>query len=615
MFRYFENLVNPFQDAPLRDHPPQTVLGLIRDYCAGFRGVFIATGVITVLAASIELVLIYALGWLIDLLSSKSPAQVIDQDLPILLGLVAFVLVIRPLVYFVEFALLNNTLITNIATAFRWRAHRHVIRQSIGWFENDFAGRISNRVMQTPGAAGEVVFIVFDALAYAIAYAVGAAIVLQDAHPQLVIPMIVWLASYFALVRWAVVRIGPASKAASDARSNLNGRIVDSYTNIHSVKMFANDAKELEFARSAIASTRETVAAEMRIFTKMDVVLMLLNGLLILSVVGWSVWLWMQGATTTGVVAASSALVLRLNAMTGWIMWAVTTFFREIGVMREGMETIAHPLTLRDRPNAPNLSLTTGRIEFDQLTHHYGQDAGGLDTLSLTIEPGQKVGLVGRSGAGKSTLLKLLLRFYDAEQGRILIDGQDISQVTQNSLRRSIGMVQQDNSLLHRSIRDNIAYGRTGVGQSEVSDADILDAARRAQALDFITTLTDRDGNIGLDAKVGERGVKLSGGQRQRIALARVILKDAPILLLDEATSALDSEVEAAILDTLYDMMQGKTVIAIAHRLSTIAQMDRIIVMDQGRIIQDGAHDVLLAQGGLYADLWTRQSGGFLTND
>ena len=615
MFRYFENLVDPFHDAPLRDHPPQTVLGLIWDYCAGFRGVFIATGLLAVLAASVELVLIYALGWLIDLLSDKSPDQVIADDLPILFGLVALVLIIRPIVYFGQVALLNNTLIPNIATAFRWRGHRHVIRQSIGWFENDFAGRIANRVMQTPGAAGEVVFITFDALAYAIAYAVGATLVLQDAHPQLIFPMIAWLASYFALVRWAVKRIETSSKAASDARSNLNGRIVDSYTNIHSVKMFANDATELEFARSAIAQTRETVAAEMRVFTKMDIVLILLNGLLILSVVGWSVWLWIQGSTTAGVVAASSALALRLNAMTGWIMWAVTSFFREIGVIREGMETIAHPVTLQDAPNAAKLSLTTGRIEFDRLTHHYGQDTGGLDELSLTIEPGQKVGLIGRSGAGKSTLLKLLLRFYDAEQGRILIDGQDISQVTQNSLRRNIGMVQQDSSLLHRSIRDNIAYGRIGGNGAGACDADVLDAARRAHALDFISSLTDSDGNTDLDAKVGERGVKLSGGQRQRIALARVILKDAPILLLDEATSALDSEVEAAILDTLYEMMQGKTVIAIAHRLSTIAQMDRIIVMDQGHIVQDGAHDVLLAQGGLYADLWTRQSGGFLKND
>ncbi|MEO0711955.1 MAG: ABC transporter ATP-binding protein, partial [Pseudomonadota bacterium] len=489
----------------------------------------------------------------------------------------------------------------------RWRAHRQVLRQSVGWFEDDFAGRIANRIMQTPTSAGDAIFQVFDALTFALAYLVGAAILLADADPRLALPLAVWFGLYILLVRWTMRRIGPASQASSDARSMTTGRVVDSYTNIHSVKLFAHHDREIAYAKEAIEHTRRTFGQEMRIFTTMDVVLTALNGLLIVAVVGWAVLLWSQGTASIGVVAAATALTLRLNAMTGWIMWALSSFFRALGVVAEGMETIAQPITLTDAPNAKPLKLDNAQIDFTGLSHHYGRASGGLQGIDLRIKAGEKVGLVGRSGAGKSTLVKLLLRFYDPESGRIDIDGQDITRVTQDSLRSVIGMVQQDSSLLHRSVRDNILYGRP-----DASEEDVSRAAHQAQADEFIHDLEDSNGRRGLDAHVGERGVKLSGGQRQRIALARVILKDAPILVLDEATSALDSEVEAAIQDTLYGMMEGKTVIAIAHRLSTIAHMDRILVLDDGRIAEEGSHEELLEKGGLYAGFWRRQSGGFL---
>ena len=452
-----------------------------------------------------------------------------------------------------------------------------------------------------------MVFQVFDAITFALAYMLGAALLLWAADARLLLPLLIWFVLYAALIRWTVVRVGPASQAASDARSTVTGRVVDSYSNIHSVKMFAHHDRELDYAKSAIEKTRTTFQAEMRIFTIMDGALVMLNGLLIVGVVGWGIALWMQGLASVGVVAAATTLTLRLNSMTGWIMWALTSFFRQLGVVSEGMQTIAQPIDLVDDKTCKPLYLTKGKITFDNLSHHYGRGSGGLDQLNLTIHPGEKVGLIGRSGAGKSTLVKLLLRFYDTEDGRILIDGQDISTVTQDSLRQNIGMVQQDSSLLHRSVRDNLLYGRPDAAEQEM-----IAAARKAHAHDFILDLEDPQGRTGYDAHVGERGVKLSGGQRQRVTLARVILKNAPILLLDEATSALDSEVEAAIQETLYGMMEGKTVIAIAHRLSTIAQMDRILVLDQGKIVEEGTHEALLAQSGLYAQFWARQSGGFL---
>ena len=547
------------------------------------------------------------MGRVVDILSAGSPAELWANHGWELIGIAAFILILRPLLQALDTLVLNNGIMPNFGTLVRWRAHRHVLRQSVGWFENDFAGRIANRIMQTPPAAGEAVFQVFDALTFAMAYLIGAAVLLADADARLALPLIVWFALYAALLRWTITRVGPASQAASDARSEVIGRVVDSYTNIHSVKMFAHHDRELAFAREAIERARRTFQKEMRIYTMMDVSLIVLNGWLIVGTTGWCVLLWVQGTATVGVVAAATALTLRLNGMSGWIMWAVSSFFRNLGVIAEGMKTIAQPIELVDRPNAPKLALSEGRITVDQVSHHYGRGAGGLDRLSLTIAPGEKVGLVGRSGAGKSTLVKLLLRFYDAEGGRILIDGQDIAQVTQDSLRSVMGVVQQESALLHRSIAENILYGRP-----DATEAEMIAAAERAEAAEFIAGLSDQDGKTAYAAKVGERGVKLSGGQRQRIALARVILKDAPILVLDEATSALDSEVENAIQETLYGVMEGKTVIAIAHRLSTIARMDRILVLDHGHIVEEGSHQQLLARGGLYARLWERQSGGFI---
>ena len=609
MFRFFENLVDPYVDYPEQDTPPTRLWPFFRAYSVPFKKVFVITGVMSVVVAAIEIGLIYYMGRLVDLLNG-SPAEVWNTYGTEFILVALFILILRPLLQALDVLLLNNAIMPNYGTLFRWRAHRQVLRQSVGWFEDDFAGRIANRIMQTPPAAGEVVFQVFDAISYSLAYLIGAAILLTTSDWQLLVPLVLWFILYAALTRWTIKRVGPASKASSDARSLVTGRVVDSYTNIHSVKMFAHHDREVQYAKSAIETARQTFQKEMRIFTVMDVCLVVLNGFLIVGVVGWAFFLWSAGHASVGAVTAATALTLRLNSMTAWIMWALSTFFQQLGVVSEGMETIAQPITLVDDPGAKPLALTEGRVEMKALTHHYGRGSGGLEKVDLTVAPGEKIGLIGRSGAGKSTLVKLLLRFYDPEGGRILIDGQDITKVAQDSLRQNIGMVQQDSALLHRSIRENILYGRP-----DATEADVISAAKQAQAHEFINDLADPDGRSGYDAQVGERGVKLSGGQRQRIALARVILKNAPILLLDEATSALDSEVEAAIQETLYGMMEGKTVIAIAHRLSTIAEMDRILVMDQGRIVEEGSHEMLLANGGLYADFWNRQSGGFLKTE
>ncbi|MEL6204642.1 MAG: ABC transporter ATP-binding protein, partial [Pseudomonadota bacterium] len=460
MFRFFENLVDPYVDYQETDSPPQKLWPFLWGYSQPFKRMFAWAAALSVVVAAVEIGLIYYMGRLVDLLSSATPAEVWSAHWLELVLAALFILLIRPILQGADVLILNNTLLPNFGTLIRWRAHRHVLRQSVGWFENDFAGRIANRIMQTPPAAGEAMFQIFDAITFSLAYLVGAAILLAGADPRLAIPLLIWFALYGALVHWTVKNVGPASKAASDARSKVTGRVVDSYTNIHSVKMFAHHDRELDYARDAIENTRQTFQVEMRIYTIMDVSLTVLNGLLIVGVVGWAIALWSQGSASVGVVAAATALTLRLNAMTGWIMWAVSNFFRQLGVVAEGMETIAQPITLTDTAGAGALEVSGPRIDFRNLTHHYGRGAGGLDRLTLSIAPGEKVGLVGRSGAGKSTLVKLLLRFYDAEEGVIEIDGQDIAQVSQDSLRLKIGMVQQDSALLHRSISENILYGR-----------------------------------------------------------------------------------------------------------------------------------------------------------
>ncbi len=607
MFRFLESIVDPYCDYPENDTPPDRLWPFLRDCSQAFKRVFWLTAIMSAIVAFVEVWLIWYMGHLVDLMNNGTPEEVrtFHSLELILVGL--FILLLRPLLQALDVGLLNNAILPNFGTLIRWRAHRHVLRQSVGWFEDDFAGRIANRIMQTPPAAGEAVFQVFDAISFALAYLVGAAVMLAGADPRLVLPLLIWFAFYAMLVRWTMRRVGPASKRASGVRSRVTGLVVDAYTNIHSVKLFDHHGTEMRHAREAIEYSRRTFQQEMRIYTIMDVTLVTLNGFLIVGVVGWAVLLWMNGSASVGIVAAAAALTLRLNAMTGWIMWALSSLFRNLGVIAEGMETIAQPIALVDSPDAGALHLTAGGIQTRDLTHHYGRQSGGLDRIDLTIPPGQKVGLVGRSGASKTTLVKLLLRFYDPDGGQVLIDGQDIATVTQDSLRRQIGMVQQESSLLHRSVRENILYGCPDAGRERM-----IAAARQAEAHEFILDMEDQEGRRGYDAHVGERGVKLSGGQRQRVALARVILKDAPILLLDEATSALDSEVEAAIQETLYGMMEGKTVVAIAHRLSTIARLDRILVLDRGRIVEDGSHGELLASGGLYARFWMRQSGGFL---
>lgn len=610
MFRFFENLVDPYATYPQNDTPPTRLFPFLIDYMRPFRRVFWITGALSVIVAVVEIWLLGYLGRLVNILSEGTPAQVWIQSGTELVLVAIFLLTLRPMTQALHTMLLNQTIMPNIGTIARWRGHRHVLRQSVGWFEDDFAGRIANRIVQTPPAVGEVVFQVFDALTFSFAYIIGALILLGDADPRLILPLLIWGVLYGFLIHWVVRKITPASEASSDARSQFTGRVVDSYTNIHSVKMFAHHDREVDYAKDAIEYARRTFQHEMRLYTIMDVSLSLLNGFLIVGVVAWAISLWVGGTADVGVVAVATALTLRMNGMSGWIMWAVSNFYRNLGVVAEGMQTIAQPVTLVDDADAKPLVMQNGVVTLRDLSHHYGKQSGGLDHINLSIEAGQKVGLVGQSGAGKSTFVKLILRFYDAEQGAIVIDGQPIQNVTQDSLRSAIGMVQQDSALLHRSVRENIMYG-----DPTATEDQMIAAAQKAEAHDFILDLEDSEGNIGYDARVGERGVKLSGGQRQRIALARVILKDPPILILDEATSALDSEVEAAIQQTLHKMMEGKTVIAIAHRLSTIAQMDRIIVMEQGRVIEDGTHDSLLAEGGKYAQFWARQSGGFLGQD
>ena len=607
MFRFFEKLVDPYQPYTVSNTPPRLLWPFLQDYLAPFKNIFWFLGCFSALVAAIEIVLIWYLGRLITMLSDTTPTEFWSSHKVELIVVAGFILTLRPIIQAINTLLQNNAMLPNVGTLVRYRAHRHVLGQSVSWFDNDFAGRIANRIMQTPPAMGEVVFQAFDAITFSIAYLIGAIFLLAEADSRLAIPLLIWAGLYGGLVFWTVRRVGPASEAFSDARSAVTGRVVDSYTNIHSVKMFSQDNQELNYGLEAIEKARTTFQYEMRLYTLMDIGLVLLNGLLVVSVVGLGIYLWIIGSASVGVVAAGAALTTRMNGMSGWIMWALTTVFRQLGVIREGMETISSPIDLVDLPDAKPLQIEAAHISISNLTHRYGRNFGGLEDVSLEIKPGQSVGLVGASGAGKSTLIKLLLRFYDIEKGIIQFDGQNISHVTQDSLRSQIGVVQQDSSLLHRSVRENILYGRPGSSEEEM-----IEAAKKAEAHDFILTLEDPEGRVGYDAQVGERGVKLSGGQRQRVALARVILKDAPILVLDEATSALDSAVEADILETLYGVMAGKTVIAIAHRLSTIARMDHIVVLDEGRIVEEGTHESLLKEDGAYATFWRHQSGGFL---
>ena len=615
---WFETRVDGFA-RPGIVRPPETLGAFYWHFIKPIWPVFIALLIAGFLGSAIEVMLFAFIGELVDMMkAAPDPKTFMADHAGVLLWMAFVALIARPIVSTIHDLIKNQTVATTFTNRIRWQTHSYVLRQSLGFFQNDFAGRIANKIVQTAPALRESVVQLIDALWYATVQFFGALAIFAAADWRLTLPLVAWLGAYILALCYFIPRIKARSTATSEARSMLVGRIVDSYTNILTVKLFAHAEREDDYARSAFREQMEKWQASLRLISGMEFVLYSLNGLLIVAT-GWlALSLWSDGHVTTGANATIIGLVIRIVMMSGWVMWTISGIFENIGVVHEGMETISKPHTVLDRPDAQSLAVSKGEIRFEGIHFHYG---AGTDTetdkpsrviedLNLRVAPGEKVGLVGRSGAGKSTLVNLLLRFYDLEGGRILIDGQDISAVKQDSLRAQIGVVTQDTSLLHRSVRDNILYGRP-----EATNADVERAARQAQADLFIAGLEDMRGRRAYDAHVGERGVKLSGGQRQRIAIARVLLKNAPILVLDEATSALDSEVEAAIQDSLNTLMQGKTVIAIAHRLSTIAAMDRLIIMDEGRIVEQGNHAELLRRGGIYASLWERQSGGFLARE
>ena len=606
MFRLFETFIDPFRPHD-ESTPPATLSGFYWHYTRQVWPALAALMAVGFVVALIEVSIFRYVGEIVDLLKSTSPAAVLSDYGPTFLWMAFVIVVARPVATILHDLIVQQTLAPSFTNLVRWQTHRYVLRQSVGFFQNDFAGRIAAKIIQTGPALRESVVQVCDALWYVTLYAITSLVLFAEADWRLTLPLVAWIAAFVGVIVVFVPRIRKRSTIVSEARSMLTGRIVDSYTNIQTVKLFAHTAREDAFAQDAVADHTAKFRASTRLITMMSATVVTMNGLLIAGVGALSVWLWATAGLSLGDITIATGLAIRIATMSGWIMWTSIGVFDNVGAVQEGLETIARPQELTDRPNAVPLAVTKGEIRFDHVGFHYGRKGGIIDDLSLTIRPGEKVGLVGRSGAGKSTLVNLLLRFYDLESGRILIDGQDIAGVTQDSLRRQIGLVTQDTSLLHRSIRDNILYGRPDAGEAAVEDA-----ARQAHAEEFIPGLSDHYGRAGFDAHVGERGAKLSGGQRQRIAIARVLLKDAPILVLDEATSALDSEVEAAIQESFYRLMAGKTVIAIAHRLSTIAAMDRLVVLDRGRIAEIGTHEELIRRGGLYAALWSRQSGGFL---
>jgi len=609
MFRTFENFIDPFR-AHDGSMPPATLTGFYWRYTRQVWPGLAALLVIGLIVALVEVALYAYLGDLVDLLQDTQPANLLADHGGTLLWMAFVIVVARPVTSFVHQLLIDQTLAPSFTNLVRWQTHRYVMRQSVGFFADDFAGRIASKVVQTGPALRESVVQVCEAIWFVSVYATSAMILFAELDGRLVLPVALWIAFFVGVLVYFVPRIRDLSTEVSEARSVLTGRLVDSYTNIQTVKLFAHARREDAYAEEALVEHTGKFRAETRAITIMNALVTTSTSILIGGTMALAIWLWASGDLTLGAVAMTSAMTIRIATMSGWITWTAINVFEAMGTVQEGMEAIARPNALVDAPDAAELSVENGEIRFDRVRFHYGRDNGVIDDLSLTIRPGEKVGLVGRSGAGKSTVVNLLLRFYDLEGGRILIDGQDIANVTQESLRRQIGLVTQDTSLLHRSIRDNIRYGRP-----DADEAEIEAAARLAHADAFIPELADKHGRRGYDAHVGERGVKLSGGQRQRVAIARVLLKDAPILVLDEATSALDSEVEAAIQESLNRLVAGKTVIAIAHRLSTIAAMDRLVVMDQGAVVETGSHRELLARGGIYAGLWKRQSGGFLGID
>jgi len=608
MYRWFESRIDPFpQDPPTQ--PPRSLYAFCRHYTRGTEKWLLLMALTTAGIAIAELALYAYVGSLVDQLGDTTPETFLAAEGRRLLWMGALVLLALPLMVLLNSLVQHQTLLGNFPMRIRWNVHRYLLRQSMGYFQDEFAGRIATKLMQTSLAVRETVIKLLDIGNYVLVFFVGTLAVAGASDWRLMLPFATWIAAYALLMKHFVPRMERISRAQADARSVMTGRIVDSYTNIATVKLFSHSRREQAYAHEAMDGFLRTVYPQMRLATHVYSVLYAMNMALLFGTVVLGLWLWHQGAIGAGAIAVTVALVLRILGMSQWIMWELSALFENIGTVHDGINSISLPPTVDDAPGAPALAHARGDIRFEGVGFHYGKAGGVIDHLDLHVRPGEKIGVVGRSGAGKSTLVNLLLRFHDCESGRILIDGIDIASVQQDSLRAQIGVVTQDTSLLHRSVRDNILYGRP-----DATEAEMLEAARQARAHDFILELTDSEGRRGYDAHVGERGVKLSGGQRQRIAIARVLLKNAPILVLDEATSALDSEVEAVIQENLYRLMAGKTVIAIAHRLSTIAAMDRLIVMDHGAIVEQGVHEQLVAARGLYAQLWARQSGGFIDN-
>jgi ATP-binding cassette subfamily B multidrug efflux pump len=606
MFGLFERSLAP-TSLPKNAEPPAGLVAFYWHFARQAKGLFIALFAAGFVAALLDVTVPVFIGKVVTLVTTTKPEDLFDAAWPMLAGMAVVLLLLRPAAFTVQHLLMNQAIAANVTNRIRWQNHWHVVRQSWAFFQNDFAGRIANRVMQTGPAIRESLVALLTAVWFILIYGTSSIILLASADRWLAVPVLAWFAAYVVMLRYFVPRMRDRSKTVSEARSMLTGRIVDTYTNIVTVKLFARAKDEDAYVREAVDHHTGRFHDSLRLNTWFALTLVLLNALLITSTGAFAILLWRSGHIGVGTVAMALPMTTQIISASHWVAWQVTAIFENIGVVQEGMMTIARPHTLIDKVDAAALRVARGSVRFENVRFGYGRQSGVIEDLTLDVRAGEKIGLVGRSGAGKSTLVNLLLRFFDLEAGRILIDGQDIAAVTQESLRSQISVVTQDTSLLHRSIRDNIRYGKPGA-----SEADIVAAAKVAHAHEFILDLEDQLGRHGYDAHVGERGVKLSGGQRQRIAIARVILKDAPILVLDEATSALDSEVEAAIQSSLGALMRGKTVIAIAHRLSTIAQMDRLVVLDHGRIVEQGSHASLLRANGHYAALWRRQSGGFL---
>lgn len=608
MFNFFERLTTAFPKQEPKQ-PPKGLYAFCRHYTRGYEIPLIAMSSLSAIIAVIEVSLFGFMGQLVDWLSTHDRETFLAQEGHTLMWLGLFVVIGVPILILIHSLITHQTLLGNYPMAIRWQAHRYLLKQSVSFYSDDFAGRIATKVMQTSLSVRETVMKLLDVLVYISVYFTSMIVMVGQADWRLMAPMLIWLAAYIAIQFYFVPKLKAISEKQADARSTMTGRIVDSYANINTVKLFSHSKRETEYAEEGMKEFLGTVHKQMRLATGINISVEIINYLLVFSIAAVSIMLWIDNVLSVGAIAIAISLALRVNGMSHWIMWEISSLFENLGTVTDGMNTLAKPITINDKPNATELKVTQGGIKFDNVNFHYGENKGVINDLTLEIKPGEKIGLVGRSGAGKSTLVNLLLRFHDIESGSISIDGHDLRDVTQDSLRSQIGMVSQDTSLLHRSIRDNIKYGRP-----DASDDELFAATKQAQAHEFIETLTDSFGSKGYDAQVGERGVKLSGGQRQRIAISRVLLKDAPLLILDEATSALDSEVEAAIQDSLDELMEGKTVIAIAHRLSTIAAMDRLLVMDQGKVVEQGTHQELVQLGGIYAQLWAHQTGGFISD-